>query len=262
MENLSRSKQCVTLIQVDNDCTPKKIPKDEKEMSQLIFASGDLPVEDKSTNSDLDSSCDSPVFPSSLGRTEEGDGVGSSPTLNLYVGESPTLHKKIEDSEFTRPFPVVNKIPIGSEVKSCTSGQRRQQDGSPMQLPSTATSDPAVCSAQAGVADSGSVVESPEGSTGFEPKMHSTQIGGKSCHDDSFPSLHLDMSQQVGGDCWCGQLNINEQSLHLLVINVFFLVVTFIKVLIHVLLHCLRLSSFPLICVGSFFPTPPFLHPS
>ncbi|KAI0227640.1 hypothetical protein LSAT2_021846 [Lamellibrachia satsuma] len=181
---------------VDNDGTPKKVPKDEKEMSQLIFASGDLPVEDKSTNSDLDSSCDSPVFPSSLGRTEEGDGAGSSPTLNLYVGESPTLHKKIEDSEFTRPFPVVNKIPTGSEVKSRTSGQRRQQDGSPMQLPSTATSDPAVCSAQAGVADSGSVVESPEGSTGFEPKMHSTQIGGKSCHDDSFPSLHLDMSQQ------------------------------------------------------------------
>jgi len=174
---------------VENDATPKK-------------------MDGKLTFSDSDSSCESPVFPSSLGKEEGSDTGGAAPSMTpkLRVGESPTLHAKREigNAEFARPFPVANTTPKGTVGKPCISDHDRQHEDSPVQLPANVTSDVTsnvvLCSAQAGVTDTGSVVESPEGSTCFEPKMHSTQIGGKSCHDDSFPSLRLDMSQQVGGD--------------------------------------------------------------
>ena len=161
----------------------------------------------KLTFSDSDSSCDSPVFPSSLGKEDGSDTGGTAPsaTPSLCVGESPTLHAKREigDAEFARPFPVADMTPKGTVGKCRISDHDRQHGDSPLQLPVTVTSDVTsdmTSDAQAGVTDTGSVVESPEGSTGFEPKMHSTQIGGKSCHDNSFPSLRLDVSQQVGGD--------------------------------------------------------------
>ena len=157
----------------------------ENEVSQAIFPSGDPGLGDGDpADSDSTSSCGSPVFPSSIGMSQEGDVDYVAATTNHRIGASPALRgeRKIVHSEFARPFPVVGKTPIGSALKSS-----RRRGESPSQSPST----------DVAVTTCGGVVESPEGSTGFEPEIHSTQIGGKESHDESFPSLRLDTSQQV-----------------------------------------------------------------
>ena len=167
----------------------------EHEVSQVILPSGDPGLDkdevDDPADSDSTSSCGSPVFPCSIGMSQDGDDDYVATTLNHLAGASPALRdeRKIVRSEFARPFPVVGKNPTGSALKSRTVG--RKLGASPSQLSSTnvAATSPTMTP--------GGVVESPEGSTGFEPEIHSTQIGGKDGHDESFPSLRLDTSQQV-----------------------------------------------------------------
>ena len=167
----------------------------EHEVSQVILPSRDPGLGkdevDDPADSDSTSSCGSPVFPCSIGMSQEGDDdYVATTTTNHHAGASPALRdeRKIVRSEFARPFPIVGKTST-SAFKFRTVGRRRGE--SPSQSPSTdvaATSPATTC---------GGVVESPEGSTGFEPEIHSTQIGGKDGHDESFPSLRLDTSQQV-----------------------------------------------------------------